>query len=77
VVGGGTGVWSFVHIDDAAEATACAIESDVTGIFNIVDDDPAPVAEVLPEFARVIGAKPPRRLRRGWPGRWWASSASR
>ena len=62
VVGGGTGVWSFVHIDDAAEATACAIESDVTGIFNIVDDDPAPVAEVLPEFARVIGAKPPRRL---------------
>ena len=62
VVGGGTGVWSFIHIDDAAEATVRAIESDVTGIFNIVDDDPAPVSEVVPVLARAIGAKPPWRL---------------
>jgi nucleoside-diphosphate-sugar epimerase len=62
VVGGGTGVWSFIHIDDAAEATVRAIESDVTGIFNIVDDDPAPVAEVVPVLARAVGAKPPWRV---------------
>jgi nucleoside-diphosphate-sugar epimerase len=62
IVGGGTGVWSFIHIDDAAEATVRAIESDVTGIFNIVDDDPAPVAEVVPVLARALGAKPPWRV---------------
>jgi nucleoside-diphosphate-sugar epimerase len=62
VVGSGAGVWSFVHIDDAAHATVTAVESDGTGLFNIVDDDPAPVREWLPYLADAIGAKPPRRL---------------
>jgi 2-alkyl-3-oxoalkanoate reductase len=62
VVGGGTGVWSFVHIDDAASATALAIESGAPGLYNVVDDDPAPVHEWLPYLAQVIGAKPPMRL---------------
>ncbi|HET6987670.1 MAG TPA: NAD(P)-dependent oxidoreductase [Kribbella sp.] len=62
LVGDGTGVWSFVHYDDAAEATVKAIESDATGIFQIADDDPAQAAVWLPEFARILGAKPPRHL---------------
>lgn len=62
LVGGGTGVWSFVHIDDAARATVLAVEGGPPGIYNIVDDDPAPVREWLPYLARVIGAKPPLRL---------------
>ena len=61
LVGGGTAWWSFVHIDDAAEATACAIERG-HGIYNVVDDDPAPVAEWLPALATMLGAKPPLRL---------------
>ncbi|HEX8134084.1 MAG TPA: NAD(P)-dependent oxidoreductase, partial [Actinomycetes bacterium] len=62
VVAGGTGVWSFVHIEDAATATLAAIERGRMGVYNIVDDDPAPVAEWLPALAAVIGAKPPRRV---------------
>jgi nucleoside-diphosphate-sugar epimerase len=62
VVGGGTGVWSFLQIDDAAEATAVAVERGAPGLYNIVDDDPAPVHEWLPYLAQVIGAKPPMRL---------------
>jgi nucleoside-diphosphate-sugar epimerase len=63
VVGSGTGVWSFVHVDDAAAATALAIEPGApTGIFNVVDDDPAPVCEWLPELADAVGAEPPRRV---------------
>jgi nucleoside-diphosphate-sugar epimerase len=62
IVGDGAGIWSFVHIDDAAAATKAAIESDVTGIFNIVDDEPAPVSEWLPYLAAVTGAKPPRHV---------------
>ena len=62
IVAGGTGVWSFLHIEDAAAATLAAIESDRTGVYNIVDDDPAPVAEWLPALAAIIGAKPPRRV---------------
>jgi 2-alkyl-3-oxoalkanoate reductase len=61
-VAGGTGVWSFIHIDDAATATLAAIERGRTGVYNIVDDDPAPVAEWLPGLAAAIGAKPPRRV---------------
>ena len=55
---------SFVHIDDAAAATAAAVqsESDRMGVYNIVDDEPAPVAEWLPWLAEAIGAKPPRRV---------------
>jgi 2-alkyl-3-oxoalkanoate reductase len=62
IVGAGTGVWSFIHIDDAATATLAAIESGRMGVYNIVDDDPAPVAEWLPVLAAAIGAKPPRRV---------------
>jgi nucleoside-diphosphate-sugar epimerase len=62
IVGPGTGMWSWVHIDDAASATALAVERAAPGIYNIVDDDPAPVAEWLPALAAIIGAKPPRRI---------------
>jgi 2-alkyl-3-oxoalkanoate reductase len=62
IVADGAGVWSFIHIDDAATATLAAIESGRTGVYNIVDDDPAPVAEWLPALAAAIGAKPPRRV---------------
>jgi 2-alkyl-3-oxoalkanoate reductase len=62
LVGDGRAVWSFVHIDDAAAATVAAVENGKPGIYNIVDDDPAPVAEWLPHLANVAGAKPPRRL---------------
>jgi nucleoside-diphosphate-sugar epimerase len=62
LVGAGTGVWSFVHIDDAATATVAAVERGAPGIYQIVDDDPAPVAEWLPALAAAIGARPPRRV---------------
>ncbi len=68
VVGAGTGVWSFIHIEDAASATATAIESGPAGTYNIVDDDPAPVSEWLPALATAVGAKRPRRVPR-WVGR--------
>jgi len=59
VVGDGGGIWSFVHIADAAEATVAAIERGERGIYNIVDDEPAAVAEWLPAVAQAFGAKPP------------------
>jgi nucleoside-diphosphate-sugar epimerase len=62
VVGKGTGIWSFVHIDDAASATVTAIERGAPGIYNIVDDEPAPVSEWLPALAAAADAKPPRRV---------------
>ena len=62
IVGDGGGVWSFIHIEDAAEATAAAITGGEPGVYNVVDDDPAPVSEWLPELAAALGAKPPRRL---------------
>jgi 2-alkyl-3-oxoalkanoate reductase len=62
IVGDGTGVWAFVHVDDVATATAAAIERDARGIYNIVDDEPAPVAEWLPGLAKAVGAKPPRHV---------------
>jgi nucleoside-diphosphate-sugar epimerase len=62
VVGGGQGVWSFVHLEDAASATAAAAERGAPGLYNIVDDEPARVAEWLPYLAEAIGAKPPRRV---------------
>ncbi|MGH8913318.1 MAG: NAD-dependent epimerase/dehydratase family protein [Acidimicrobiia bacterium] len=61
IVGGGTGIWSFVHIDDAAAATALAVDRGAPGVYNIVDDEPAAVSVWLPYLAEVIGAKPPRR----------------
>jgi nucleoside-diphosphate-sugar epimerase len=68
VVGGGEGVWSFVHIEDAAEATVAAVEHGSRGIYNVVDDEPAPVAEWLPAIAESVGAKRPRKIPR-WLGR--------
>jgi 2-alkyl-3-oxoalkanoate reductase len=62
VVGGGTGVWSFVHIDDAARATVAAVERGAPGIYQVVDDDPAPVSAWLPALAAAAGARAPRRL---------------
>lgn len=64
VVGDGGAVWSFVHIADAAEATVAAVEKGDRGVYNIVDDDPAPVAEWLPELAAMLGAKKPMRVPR-------------
>lgn len=64
VVGDGGGVWSFVHIADAAEATVAAVENGGRGVYNIVDDDPAPVSEWLPELAAMLGAKKPMRVPR-------------
>jgi len=68
VVGGGTGVWSFIEISDAATATLAAVQRGAPGAYNVVDDDPAPVAEWLPYLARVAGAKPPLRVP-AWLGR--------
>jgi nucleoside-diphosphate-sugar epimerase len=62
VVGDGGAVWSFVHIADAAEATVAAVEKGRRGVYNIVDDDPAPVAEWLPALAATLGAKKPMRV---------------
>jgi 2-alkyl-3-oxoalkanoate reductase len=64
IVGHGGGIWSHVHIEDAAAATAVAVERGRPGIYNIVDDDPAPVREWLPALASAVGAKPPRRVPR-------------
>ena len=62
IVGGGEGVWSWIHIDDVAAATVAAAERGSPGIYNIVDDDPAPVADWLPYLAEAVGAKPPRHV---------------
>ena len=59
LVGGGGGVWSFIHVADAAEATVAAVEHGSGGVYNIVDDDPAPVAEWLPALAQMLGAQRP------------------
>jgi nucleoside-diphosphate-sugar epimerase len=62
LVGGGTGYTSWVHLDDAASATVLAVEQKARGVFNIVDDEPAPVSEWLPYLAECAGAKPPMRV---------------
>jgi 2-alkyl-3-oxoalkanoate reductase len=62
LVGGGSGVWSFLHVDDAAAATVLALERGGNGVFNVVDDDPAPVSEWLPYLAEAVGARPPMRV---------------
>jgi nucleoside-diphosphate-sugar epimerase len=64
LVGNGAGVWSFVHIADAAEATAAAVDHGRPGIYNVVDDDPTPVADWLPALAQELGAKKPMRVPR-------------
>ena len=62
LVGGGTGYVSWMHVDDGAHATVLAVERQAAGVFNIVDDEPAPVSEWLPYLAECAGAKPPRRI---------------
>jgi nucleoside-diphosphate-sugar epimerase len=74
IVGDGEGVLSFVHLDDAAAATALALEDGAAGIYNVVDDDPAPASEVLPALAAAVGAKPPRHVPR-WLARLVAGEA--
>ena len=71
VVGDGGGVWSFIHVVDAAEATAAAVQHGGRGVYNIVDDDPAPVAEWLPALAHQLGAKRPMHVPR-FVGRMFA-----
>ena len=75
IVGDGGGVSSHVHIDDAAAATVAAVDHGQPGIYNIVDDDPAPVREWLPVLASALGAKPPRRVPR-WLARLLAGETA-
>ncbi len=62
LVGDAGGIWSWIHIDDAASAAVAAVERGAAGVYNIVDDDPAPVSEWLPFLAETVGAKPPRHV---------------
>lgn len=75
VVGAGGGVWSFVNIEDAADATVAAVEHGSPGVYNVVDDEPAPVSEWLPAVAAALGAKAPHHLPR-WLGRLLAGEAA-
>jgi 2-alkyl-3-oxoalkanoate reductase len=74
IVGDGGGVSSFIHLEDAAQATVLALEHDGAGIYNIVDDEPAPVRDWLPVLANALGAKPPRRFP-VWLARMFAGEA--
>jgi nucleoside-diphosphate-sugar epimerase len=75
IVGDGGGISSFIHLDDAAAATVRALEHGRAGVYNIVDDEPAPVREWLPVLAAVLGAKPPRHFPR-WLARLFAGEAA-
>jgi nucleoside-diphosphate-sugar epimerase len=75
LVGAGGGITSWIHLEDAAAATVLALEQDGPAIYNIVDDEPAPVREWLPVLASALGAKPPRRVPR-WFGRLAAGEAA-
>ncbi len=68
VIGGGTGIWSFIEMTDAAAGTIAAIEHGAPGVYNVTDSDPAPVADWLPYLAEVLGARPPMRVP-AWLGR--------
>lgn len=74
LVGDGGAVWSFIHVADAAEATVAAVEHGSRGVYNVVDDDPAPVAEWLPALAQALGARKPMRVPR-FVGRLFAGEA--
>ena len=75
VIGGGTGTWSFTEVTDAAAATAVAVTGGAPGIYNIVDDDPAPVREWLPYLSECLGVKPPMRAP-GWLGKLMAGEVA-
>ena len=75
IVGKGGGMFSFIHLDDAAAATVLALEQGRPGIYNIADDEPAPVRQWLPLLADVLGAKPPRHVPR-WLARLVAGEAA-
>ena len=75
IVGDGAGITSFIHLDDAAEATVLALEHEGPAILNVVDDEPAPMREWLPVLAGVLGAKPPYRVPR-WLARLVAGEAA-
>jgi 2-alkyl-3-oxoalkanoate reductase len=75
IIGDGGGVWSHVHVEDAAAATAVTVERGQPGVYNVVDDEPAPVREWLPVLASALGANPPRRVPR-WLGRLLAGEAA-
>jgi nucleoside-diphosphate-sugar epimerase len=75
IVGDGGGVWSYIHVEDAASATAVAVERGGPGVYNVVDDEPAPAREWLPVLASALDAKPPRRVPR-WLGRLLAGEAA-
>jgi nucleoside-diphosphate-sugar epimerase len=62
IVGDGGGVWSWIHLDDAASAAVAALERGAPGVYNVVDDEPAPMSEWLPGYAEALGAPPPRRI---------------
>jgi len=62
IVGDGGGVWSLVHVDDAAAATVLAVERGRPGVYNIADDEPATVREIFPALAEILGAPPPRKV---------------
>ena len=68
IIGGGSGVFPFIHVDDAASATVAAIERGAPGVYNVVDDEPAPGSEWIPYVAEVVGAKRPRHIP-GWVAR--------
>jgi 2-alkyl-3-oxoalkanoate reductase len=62
IVGKGTGLFSFVHVDDAADATVAAVERGSPGVYNVTDDEPAPMSDWLPVFASAAGAGKPLRV---------------
>jgi nucleoside-diphosphate-sugar epimerase len=75
VIGSGAGVWSFIHVHDAAAATVAAIERGAPGIYNVADDEPAPAFEWIPGLASAAGARPPRHIP-AWVGRVAAGEAA-
>jgi len=75
IIGDGGGMISWIHLEDAAAATVLALEHDGPAIYNIVDDEPAPVREWLPVLAQSVGAKPPRRLP-AWLARLFVGEAA-
>jgi nucleoside-diphosphate-sugar epimerase len=75
IVGSGEGMWSFIHLLDAAEATALAVERGAPGVYNVTDDEPAAVRDWPPVLADAIGARPPRHVP-AWLGRLFGGELS-